>query len=196
MPPGGRSPIHERELIRRAQAGDAAAFDALVAQFGALVLRVARSIVGETDAEDVAQEVFLRLYRALASVDPERPLEPFLVRIAVNAARTERGRRGRRREDVLEAARDRAGGAGPGAAVHADDVRRALLAASATLTERERLVFRLRDLEGLEAPVVAEALGIAAVTVRRLSGNARSKVIAWLRIHRPELVDGTGPDRP
>ena len=171
--------------------GDAAAFDALVARFGALVLRVARSIVGETDAEDVAQEVFLRLYRAVGSVDPDRPLEPFLVRIAVNVSRSQRGRRARRREERLEAAADREGrGPRTGAALHAEDVRRALLDASAALTERERLVFRLRDLEGLEVSVVAGALGIAPVTVRRLSGNARGKVVAWLRRHRPELVAG------
>lgn len=153
-----------------------------------MVLAVARRVArSRDDADDIAQEVFLRFYRAIDRVDPERPLEPWLVRLTVNAARTQVARRPQRREDELdESTADP--GRGPAAAVVQRQLREALNTAVGTLPEREREVFLLRDLEGLDAAVVAEALGISEITVRRQSCEARKKVAAWFRAHRPELI--------
>ena len=79
-------------------------------------------------------------------------------------------------------------GAGPGAGLVAGEVRAALREALGTLPERERIVFVLRDVQGLEVAVVAEALGVSPVTVRRQSMEGRRKLLAWLRRHRPDLV--------
>ncbi|NJN64381.1 MAG: sigma-70 family RNA polymerase sigma factor [Acidobacteria bacterium] len=111
--------------------------------------------------------------------------------LTVNAARTVATRSASRREDALEdLSPPTTPNDGPHAPIEAADVRRAVLSAAGELTERERLVFLLRDVQGLDAATVGEALGITAVTVRRLSGNARAKVIEWLRRHRPELLLG------
>lgn len=141
------------------------------------------------EAEDAAQETFLRFFRSLARVDPSRPLEPWLARIAVNVARSRRARRPAEQplspeHDLPDP--DRA--ARPERAVEAREIREALAAAAAALPEREREVFVLRDLEGLDTRTVAESLGVSPVTVRRQSMEARRKVEAWLREHRPGLI--------
>ena len=188
------SPRHpepsDAELVRAAQAGDRDALDQLVTRHGRRVLSVARGVTRHReDAEDVAQEVFVRLLRTIGRVDPERPIEAWLVRLTLNAARSARSRSPRRREDGLEAAG--AGLAAPpdqGRAVEEAQFRAALADASLVLGEREREVFLLRDVEGLEVSVIAEVFQVAEVTVRRQSSDARRKVIEWFRAHRPELL--------
>lgn len=177
-------------LVRRAQQGDQAALDGLVERFGRMVLGVARRIVRHPeDAEDVGQEVFIKLVRHVDQVDSRRPIEPWLVQVTVNTAKSLRSRRPSRLEQPLldrehpETGNESAADGG----LATEDVRDAIRAACATLTDREHEVFALRDLEQLDTALVAEALGISAVTVRRLSAKARQKVAAWLRAHRPEL---------
>ena len=179
----------DTELLRRAQAGDRAAFDELVSRYGRLVLSLARRVTGHRqEAEDVAQEAFLRLYRSLGRVDPERPLEPWLVRLTVNAARDQKARTRRLQEDDLPEEGIGVAADDPSREVENVHLRRALQRAVETLPEREREVFLLRDLQGIEVDVIAEALGISEVTVRRQSGEARRKVAAWFRAHHPEWL--------
>jgi RNA polymerase sigma-70 factor, ECF subfamily len=188
------SPRHpepsDADLVRAAQAGDRDALDQLVTRHGRRVLSVARGVTRHReDAEDVAQEVFVRLMRTIGRVDPERPIEAWLVQLTLNAARSACSRSPRRREDGLEAAG--AGLAAPpdqGRAVEEAQFRAALTDASQVLGEREREVFLLRDVEGLEVSVIAEVFHVAEVTIRRQSSDARRKVIEWFRAHRPELL--------
>lgn len=188
------SPRHpepsDAELVRAAQAGDRDALDQLVTRHGRRVLSVARGVTRHReDAEDVAQEVFVRLIRTIERVDPDRPIEAWLVRLTLNAARSARTRSPRRREDALEAAG--AGLSAPpeqGRGVEEAQLRTALAEAVLVLGEREREVFLLRDVEGLDVAVLAEVFQVAEVTVRRQSSEARRKVTAWFRTHRPELL--------
>ncbi len=178
------------ELVRRAQAGDGHAFDCLVQRHGRLVLSLARNIIrNREDAEDVAQDVFVRFFRSLAKVDPERPLEPWLVRLTVNAARTSARRGTRHRAESLEShGGGESASPGPAGELSALEFRVSLDEALESLTARERQVFLLRDVEGLEVSVIAEALEIAEVTVRRQSADGRRKVLAWFKANRPEYV--------
>lgn len=188
--------LDDRQLIERVQRGDGRAFDLLVARYGRLVLQVARSVARQRDdAEDIAQEALFRLFRSIDKIDLSRPLEGWLVTITVNTARTHVARRSARREEALPASdpRDLTPSSDPGTGLEARDVRSALAEAASTLTERERLVFQLRDIQGLDAALVGEALGITPVTVRRLSGNGRAKVVDWLRRNRPELLGVLAP---
>ncbi len=181
--------------MRRAQTGDERAFDEIVARFGSLVLVVARSITRHRqDAEDVAQEAFLKLFKTINRCDPERPLEPWLVKLTLNAARNRVTRRPERREDELtaESVWPADSASDPAAALQQRELRAALLEAMAGLPQRAREVFLLRDVNGLETAWVAEAMGITDVTVRRLSGEARERVVQWLRVHRPELAGALG----
>lgn len=86
----------DRDLGRRCLAGDAGAMRALVEKYQGVVFGLCYRMLGDRhDAEDVAQEVFLRAFRHLGQWEPERPLKPWLLTIAVNRCRTARGRAGR-----------------------------------------------------------------------------------------------------
>ncbi|MDQ7008625.1 MAG: sigma-70 family RNA polymerase sigma factor [Acidobacteriota bacterium] len=181
----------DSDLLRRARAGDPAAFDTLVARHGGLVLSVARRVTGHRqDAEDVAQEAFLRFYRKLADFDLTRPVEPWLVQITLNVARSHMRRTPARREQALPDEPLTSSDRGPERNLEAAEIQRLLLAAASHLSERERLVFLLRDIESLPSSLIAQALGISEVTVRRQSSEGRRKVLAWLRLHHPEVLPG------
>jgi RNA polymerase sigma-70 factor (ECF subfamily) len=150
------------------------AFSVLVRRHEADVLRLARRLCRNADdAKDVAQDAFLRAYRSLASFQPERSFRSWLLKITVNAARDHHARIQRSRlvpVEVLVEPEDPTEGA------EAAD-RRILLAQVGRLLEllspREREVFVLRDLEGLDVDEVAEALELAPPTVRRHLARAR-----------------------
>ncbi|MCA9932242.1 MAG: sigma-70 family RNA polymerase sigma factor, partial [Anaerolineales bacterium] len=75
----------DQELIIRARAGDTAAFGTLVQRYQTAVFNTAYRLLGRRrDAEDAAQEAFLRAYRALTTFDAKRPFAPWIKRIAVN----------------------------------------------------------------------------------------------------------------
>lgn len=86
----------EQELVARAREGSAAAWEALVREHQQAVYRLAYLILGNAhEAEDVAQEAFLRAFRALDRFDPARQLRPWLLQITANAARNHRRSAGR-----------------------------------------------------------------------------------------------------
>jgi RNA polymerase sigma-70 factor (ECF subfamily) len=79
------APADDRDLARRAASGDRHAFSELVRRHQSVVYNVAYRLLGERgEAQDAAQETFLRAYRYLASYDPDKPLAPWLKRIATN----------------------------------------------------------------------------------------------------------------
>lgn len=83
--------MSEADLIHRACQGDEAAWEALVQAHQEPVFRLAYLLLGDADdADDAAQETFIRAFRALASFDGERPLRPWLLRITTNLAHNRR----------------------------------------------------------------------------------------------------------
>lgn len=147
------------------------------------------------DAEDIAQEALLRFFRSLDRIDPTRPIEGWLVQITLNVARSFRSRRPMRREEELEPHGEQLvgpSGSSPETGLRRAELRAALRQALETTSVREREAFILRDLQGLETAVVAIALSVAEVTVRRLSTDARAKVLAWFRRERPDLLAALG----
>jgi len=173
----------DEALVAAAADGDARAFQTLMDRHEGRVLRVLRLMgVPAQDREDVAQEVFIRVFRHLSRFHHGRSFEPWVYRISVNAAHDYRTRRGRTRlesawEEHVEPASD---GKGPEGAAEQLELRVRLVEALGGLTDRERAVFILREIEGLETPEVASALGIARVTVRRHLGLARRRLQATL----------------
>ena len=92
----GEERLTETELIDRARRGDGAAWESLVNDHQQGVFRLAYLMLGNApEAEDVAQEAFLRAFQALHRFDPERPLRPWLLSIAANLARNQRRSLGR-----------------------------------------------------------------------------------------------------
>ncbi|MBC7812980.1 MAG: sigma-70 family RNA polymerase sigma factor [Burkholderiales bacterium] len=86
----------ESDVIRRARQHDETAWETLVAQHQEAVFRLAYLLLGSAaDADDVAQEAFVRAFRFLDGFDTERPLRPWLLRITANLARNRRRSVGR-----------------------------------------------------------------------------------------------------
>jgi RNA polymerase sigma-70 factor (ECF subfamily) len=169
---GGPAPSDD-DLVRAAAGGEERAFEVLLSRHEATVLRVLRLLgVNAADREDVAQEVFLRVFRYLGAFRPGRPFSGWIYRITVNASHDYHNRLGRRRRDEAEWREDLAETAAQSGSPGERelDLRRRLLAG---LEERERAVFVLCELEGLETREVARALGITRITVRRHLGRAR-----------------------
>ena len=165
-------------LVEQVLDGNQRAFEALLRRHESRVLRVLRLLgVPPEDREDVAQEVFLRVFRFLGGFKPGNPFAGWVYRIAVNAVHDYRSRLGRRRRDEAEwmpGLEDLAADSSrPERRDQEIDLRRQLEAALNVLGGRERAVFVLRELEGLSTREVARSLGITGVTVRRHLGRAR-----------------------
>lgn len=160
----------ERGYILAAQRGDTDAFGALVRAYQRRAYAVARAIVvTHEDAEDAVQEGFLHAYRALDRFRPEQAFGAWLHRIVANAA-LDIGRRRRVRDadeltdTVASPFRD------PG---EADELRRRLQAGLQLLTERQRTVIVLHDVEGFRHAEIGEMLGIPEGTARSDLHHAR-----------------------
>lgn len=165
-------------VVRRAKAGDLAAFEQLMRQHERLVWRVAIRVLGnEADAEDVAQEVFLRLHRSLQQFDESQAFAPWLYRMTVNLCLDHRRRLSRHSLEPLDGHEELgSGSAGPEETLSREERKQALQAGLATLPAKERAALVLRDIEGLSTEQVAEALGSSATTVRSQISTARTKL--------------------
>ena len=169
-----RPPHNEAALVERARRGDAAAYEALVRAHQDIAFRTACLFAGSAaDAEEAAQEAFVKAWRALPRFRSGAPFRPWLLAIVGNEARNRRRAAGRRAGVALRAAHERPSGdaaPSPEAALLAGGERRALLAALSALDERDRAVIACRFLLDLSERETAKALGCRPGTVKsRLS---------------------------
>ena len=162
--------------LAAARSGDLPAFERLMRRHERLVLVTALRLSGNLpDAQDVSQEVFLKLYRNLGKLTAEDAVAGWLYRVTVNACHDLWRRSGP--EDPLENAGQLAsGGADPDQALGQSERSRALELSLRMLPEKERAALVLRDLEGLSTREVARALGSSEATVRSQVSKARIKV--------------------
>jgi len=153
--------MSDGELVRRARDGDEAAFSALVREHGEAVYRTALAMVADPDvAQDVAQETFLKAYRALQGFRGDAAFRTWLLTIAANAARGTLRRRNRRREtDIDSVAPVASEEASPeDDAVLADEAARARQVLE-QLPEKQRLSVQLRVDQGLSFREIGEIIG-------------------------------------
>ena len=159
--------------------GESAAFEALLRTHEVMVARTALRLTGNRqDAQDAAQEVFLRLHRSLGRIDDTRNLPGWLYRVTVNVCRDILSKR--RNTDSLDDVQ-----VAVPSCTEADLGRRQQLQlvedALRTLPEKERAAVTLRDIEGLSTREVAEILGSSEATVRSQISAARTKIRKMLR---------------
>ncbi len=165
-------------LAAAIQAGDPQAARLLIEQYQGIVFGLCYRMMNQRqDAEDVAQETFVRAIRAMARFDPARPIRPWLLEIAANRCRTALARRSRRPATVsAEPAYDvpdpRAGRADP------DDLAGELERALNVLRDEYRLVFVLFHEQNLSYDEIARAVSRPVGTVK-----------TWLHRARAELAD-------
>ena len=161
------------------RAADDADFERLMRAHERQVLGVALRLTGNlADAQDVAQEVFLRLHRSRGSLAEE--IGGWLYRVTVNVCADH----GRRRKIRVAGPLDgnlAAAGWSPEAEAARRDARSRINAALLSLGERERAALVLREMEGLTTAEVAEALGSAESTIRVQIRSARLKLRELLR---------------
>ena len=188
-PTDAREPT-EDELVERARRGDGAAFAILVRDHQEIAFRTAYLISrNAADAEDAAQEAFVKAFRALGRFRRGAPLRPWLLQIVANEARNRRRSAGRRDALALRAAAVEApsGGAAPspeGAVLDAE--RRArLLAALEHLRDEDREVLGCRYLLDLSEEETAVALGLRRGTVKSRTSRALERLRAELGEERP-----------
>jgi RNA polymerase sigma-70 factor (ECF subfamily) len=168
-------------LLERAIAGDSAAFEQIVRRHERRVLTLAWRLLGSMpDAQDAAQEVFIRAFKYLHRFDPSRALEPWLVRVTVNVCRDLGGKRQKLRRILAESPIDETfpdvQTGDPHAELAARQQKDMVRAALAALPEKERAAVVLRDIEGLSTAEVAEVLGSSEATVRVQISAARVKI--------------------
>lgn len=184
----------DRALAISARGGDMVAFETLVVRKTPAVVSVARRIVGDAeDARDVAQMVFLRVYKEIRRYDERYSFNTWLYRIATNLA-----------IDFLRSARSRA--KAHGATLHLvrlreewtsaqttraaeeDELLRFLGKASEAMTGKQKAAFVLREMEDRDTKEIAEILGCGESTVRNHLFNARRVLRRELEKLHPGLL--------
>jgi RNA polymerase sigma-70 factor (ECF subfamily) len=163
--------------VEFAPAGTKPSYDDLVALHQQKVLRTAYRLLGRVeDAQDAAQEVFLRLLKNLHRIEDDP--QAWLYRVTVNICND----RYRRRHIVMEPALDFADPApNPERVLELEERKRLLTQGLQTLPERERAAVVLRDIEGLSTREVATILDVEEVTVRSQISMARVKLAKYVR---------------
>lgn len=181
-------PASERELIVRAQAGEAAAFGELVERYMRRAYFAALGLVGSSeDALDLSQEAFARAYRARKRIDPDRPFYTWfyqiLRRLCFNFNRDRRLRTEKLRNAtgwLSDQASWRSQEADPVHSTEREEDRRRVRAAIETLPAREREALVLREFEGLRYREIARLLNIPIGTVMSRLYSARRHLAAAL----------------
>lgn len=174
--------MDDADLVAAAAAGDHDAFDALVRRHERSIVNLARALTGgASDAEDLAQEAFIRAWKSLGQFRGDSTFRTWLHGIALNVIRTHRGRLARLRRMLFSAPADAEHDPLEQAAVE-DRVDRALELrdgidrALAQLPDELRAALVLRDVQGLEYREIAEALGIPIGTVESRIFRARQRL--------------------
>lgn len=181
--------VTEPGLIERARAGEAEAWEALVLAHQQPIFRLAYLLLGDAaEAEDVAQETFIRAYRALGGFDVTRPLRPWLLRIAANLARNRR-RSLRRALAMLQRIADPPSSPFDESAGWEGDT---LWAAVRRLGSADQEVIYLRFFLDLPESETARTLGIAQGTVKSRTSRALARLRALIDREFPDLRSERG----
>ncbi len=176
-------PDEDAALVERAQRGDVAAYERLVERHQAAAFRVAWVACGNAaDAEEAAQDAFVKAFAALGRFRRGAPLRPWLLTIVANEARNRRRASGRREHLAFRAAIAEPTGSAPSTESVALDAEQdaALRAALARLDERDREVLWLRFFAGLDEAETAAALGCRRGTVKSRQSRALDRLRAEL----------------
>jgi len=163
------------DVLERARRGDETAFEELIRMHERQVLRTAFRLLGRLeDAQDAAQEVFLRLYRKLPIFRLVSEIRPWLYRVTVNVCYDLAKKRGRLAAELpawaafVEGSQEEQ--------IRLDQQRELLAEALTYLPEKERAAIVLREIEGLDTAEVAEILGSTPATVRSQVSAGRARL--------------------
>lgn len=174
-------------VIRAAQAGDRDAFRRIVEAWSGAVFGLAwRFSFDRTEAEDLSQDIFLRLHQKLALFDPKLPFAPWMYRLSANVCLNWKKRRSPKAASI-----DRMGDEGEAFDVEdprdpaaerraAEDAREALGRAMSGLPDEARTAIALRYEQGMEVSDVAKSMEVPVGTVKTWLFRARERLRAML----------------
>lgn len=192
--------ISDALLVDRVKQGDMRAFEMLVVKYQRRIERLIGRMVRDVDlVQDIAQESFIRAYRALPQFRGDSAFYTWLYRIAINAAKRHHAQRGRLK--LVQAPDDDEGTFGTEPAPSDDATPESLLAsrqlareldeAVESLAEEQRRALLLREVDGLSYDEIGDLMSCPPGTVRSRIFRAREAVAARLR----PLLDGRGGRR-
>jgi RNA polymerase sigma-70 factor (ECF subfamily) len=178
--------IDDDELVRRAQAGDLRAFEALVERHRDVVFRVAARVVGTGDADDVSQDAFLRAFHRLGRFRGNAAFRAWLLQITRNAALDHLARRHDERYVDGGLDGDRAGAVASSERPPADRLAvrertERLELKLRSLSPERRVALVLRDVEGLTYEEIATITDTPVATVKTRLHRARNDLVHLLR---------------
>lgn len=169
--------LTESELIALASEGDGDAYASLVRAHQDIAFRTAMLITQDAaEAEEAAQDAFVKAWRALPRFRTGEPLRPWLLTIVANEARNRRRSAGRRTALAARVEEPSPATDSVEAAVLAADSRAALLGALSRLRDDDRLVLGCRYLLELSEAETAAALGVKAGTVKSRTARALERL--------------------
>jgi RNA polymerase sigma-70 factor (ECF subfamily) len=186
----------EPGLIERARSGDGAAFNEIVLAYRKRILGTISRLIGRPeDVEDVAQEVFVRLYYSLDQLRTAEVFEPWLYRLTVNASYDYLRRAKRRSEsrmaDLSEQqvikADSLAGGRQEDEERHKNDVRELMDALFRHVSPQDRLLLTLKEVEGLSLKELEQVYGVNENALKVRLFRARQRV---LRAYKAAVANG------
>jgi len=176
----------DAQLVERVQRGDKRAFDLLVVKYQHKVLKlVSRLISNPAEAEDVAQDAFIKAYRALKSFRGDSAFYTWLYRIAINTAKNALVSNGRRPVDYnldlqdpdqYEAQSRLRESDTPEGMLLTEEIRQTVQNAMQDLPNDLRTAITLRELDGLSYEEIAEAMACPVGTVRSRIFRAREAI--------------------
>ena len=184
--PSWRRMLVDFELIKRAQQGDSAAFNDVVLAYRKRILgTITRLIARPEDVEDVAQEVFLRLYFSLDQLRTAEVFEPWLYRLTVNAAydylRKQRRRLEFRMSDLSEQQVMLADAAAGGKAERDDqyvkNIRESVDSLLGAVSEADRILLMLKEVEGLSLKELEKVYKVNENALKVRLFRARQRVL-------------------
>ncbi len=174
------------ELIKRAQDGDSAAFNEVVLAYRKRILGTITRLIARTeDVEDVAQEVFLRLYFSLDQLRTAEVFEPWLYRLTVNAAydylRKQRRRQEYRMSDLSEQqvmmADAVAGGKAEQDEQYQKKIRESVDSLLGSVSEADRILLMLKEVEGLSLKELEKIYKVNENALKVRLFRARQRVL-------------------
>lgn len=179
-------PNSDQQLVERVQQGDKQAFNLLVMKYQHKVANlISRYVKNQGDVADVAQEAFIKAYRALPNFRGESAFYTWLYRIAVNTAKNYLVSQGRRPPatdvdaeeaefyDGADALREHAS---PERQLLSDEIKKAVFSTIETLPEELRVAITLRELEGMSYEEIATVMECPVGTVRSRIFRAREAI--------------------